>query len=97
MSKICENFLKACALTPDKTAVVTPDRETYSYSELKRYSEALICGFERLGLKQGDVVLTSLENDLPFIMALLAAAEIGLVLAPISTRISESQYQRSIS
>jgi len=82
-----------CRLTPDRLAVIEPatDRKL-SYRELDERACRLGHWLQQhLGLTAGDVVVLISENRLEALDAGLACGKTGIVLAPISHRLSSAE------
>lgn len=82
------------ARTPDALAVVDGDRRL-SWAELAERVLALARGFRAEGLQPGDRLAIDLPNSLEWLIALLAAAEAGLVAVPLDPGLGyhELKYQ----
>ena len=69
------------ARTPDKSVVEEPRGKVCSYREMKSRSIRLANAYLRLGLRKGDVIAIQLPSCIDFLIAYIAAARIGAVLA----------------
>jgi fatty-acyl-CoA synthase len=80
--------------TPERVAVDYEDRRV-TYGELDAGSDALAAGFLEAGLRRGDRVATLTGNTPEHVQVLFACAKAGLVLLPLSWRLSppELRYQ----
>jgi fatty-acyl-CoA synthase len=65
-----------------------------SYAELKQAADRLAGGLAALGLGRGDHLALWLPSSLEWVLVQLAAARLGVVLVPISTRykVAEVEY-----
>jgi fatty-acyl-CoA synthase len=70
---------------PDSTAVLFQDRGL-SCAELRRDADRLAGGLTALGMRHGEHLAVWLPSNLDWVLLELAAARLGLVLVPISTR-----------
>lgn len=83
------------AVSPDRTALVTvADGASYSYREL----DARAVGCARmwlygLGLRPGDRVALLSSNRVEFLDAFFAAGKSGIVLVPLSTRLTPNELE----
>jgi len=82
-------------LTPDKTALVyVPTQERLTYCELN--SRAIGCArlwTEVCGLRKGDRVGILAHNCVEFLDAVFAAAKAGIILVPLSTRLTPHELE----
>ncbi len=62
----------------------TDGHNELSFEEIRWQSQRLAKHFLSLGLRKGDVLAVQLPNSIEFVIAHLAAAEIGLVFNPLS-------------
>lgn len=70
---------------PDKEAMVIDDRQI-TYDEMGRQVDALAKGLIRIGIQQEDKVAVWLSNRLEWPLVQFAAAKIGAITVPLSTR-----------
>merc|ERR1712070_948920 len=66
--------------TPLHSALCVPGQVMWSFSDVKKHSDALARGFTELGLKKGATVSANAE-DAASVVALIAAEKVGLKLA----------------
>jgi len=80
--------------TPNRVAIDYQDR-LVTYGELDRNSDAFAAAWHAAGLRHGDRVATLTGNTPEHVQALLACAKSGLILLPLSWRLTapELQYQ----
>lgn len=77
----------------DRTAVIAEDA-TYSYEELNRVVNRFANGLRRLGIREGDRVMSALpKNSLP-IVAMLGIMKIGAVYVPVSRNYPEERVNK---
>jgi acyl-CoA synthetase (AMP-forming)/AMP-acid ligase II len=76
---------------PDRVAVGTADRRLQlSYRDLDIAVQDLAGLLERLGIGPGDTVALCCGNSVEFVLTLLAAASIGVAVAPLDPGLSRS-------
>lgn len=63
----------------------------FSYSELNHRVNRLANGFVRFGLEKGNRVAVMANNCHEFVEAYFAVAKVGLVIVPVSTRLSTDE------
>lgn len=80
---IHEVLSEAASTHGDKTAF-TDGSTAITYEEVRRQSHRLAKHLLAMGLRKGDVLAVQLPNSIEFVIAHLAAAEIGLVFNPLS-------------
>lgn len=79
-------------LTPDKIALVeVRSGRRFTYAELDRRAAALASWWSRRGLTKGDRVGILSENRVEYVDAFFAAGKSGVVLVPLSTRLTEPE------
>jgi fatty-acyl-CoA synthase len=80
--------------TPNRVAIDYQDR-LVTYGELDRGSDALAAEWHTAGLRRGDRIATLTGNTPEHVQTLLACAKSGLILLPLSWRLTgpELQYQ----
>lgn len=87
---ITETIWQNCKANPTKEALVF-NGQVFSYQKLYQTSIAVTNKLLALGLKQGDVVATRLENPFTFLASVLAVAKIGAMCMPFSNKWSEEE------
>ena len=75
----------AAAQNPDGEALVCGERRM-TWREVAQQSAEIAAGFRKLGLQSGDRLAVLLGNRIEFVLALSAAAYLGLVTVLLSTR-----------
>ncbi|PLS18615.1 AMP-dependent synthetase [Bacillus sp. M6-12] len=88
------DLLKESALTFGKKTAFTDGENIISFEDAKRLSLRLAKHFLKIGLKKGDVLAVQLPNSLEYVIAHLAAAQIGLIFNALSPnyRMQELTY-----
>ncbi len=76
---------QAAARNGDGEALVCGDRRL-SWREVRRQSEQIAGGLQARGLRPGDRIAILLGNRIEFVLAVFAAARLGLVSVLLSTR-----------
>jgi hypothetical protein len=91
--------LDSAAATDPKMHVLRaiPQGYRWNNSDLLKQSDALACGFVDLGYQTGDTVATVLPNNVENIVAQMAAAKAGLVLASIDAGASTAGIQKVLA
>ena len=77
--------------TADKPAVILGSGDVLSYGELDVAANRGAHVLRDAGLRAGDTVAMCLENSLPFFAVTWAALRCGLVLVPVSARLTASE------
>jgi long-chain acyl-CoA synthetase len=72
---------------PDRTALVDPAGNTYSYGQLTQRADAVGRGLQRLGLRTGDAVVMLLPNGIELLSVYFAAMQTGLYVVPVNSRL----------
>jgi acyl-CoA synthetase (AMP-forming)/AMP-acid ligase II len=78
-------FREALARNPERAALVLGD-ERITYRELDSMVEAVAGNLARRGFGKGDRLALLLGNCFEFVYAVLAAARVGIIIVPMSTR-----------
>jgi fatty-acyl-CoA synthase len=85
-------------LTPDKTALVeAPSGRRFSYAALDRRARAMARLWSDCGCAPGDRVSILSENRVEYLDAFFAAGKSGVVLAPLSTRLTAPELAGQIA
>jgi acyl-CoA synthetase (AMP-forming)/AMP-acid ligase II len=79
---------------PGHALAVSGERQ-WSYGEVQAQASALAAALADLGVEAGDRVAINLPNGIEWIVATVAAAQLGAVVVPVSLRLSahELRYQ----
>lgn len=75
---------------PDRTALVHNGRET-SYAELAKWSLCFADLLHTLGAREGEVIAIQMPNIPQYVIALVAAARLGLITTSISPLLSSRE------
>lgn len=84
------------AAFPDKLAIVIGE-ERRSYSELAEQVRRLSVHLQEIGIGRGDHVGVALPNCIEFLLVLLAAADLGATVAPMSFSLPAEAIAASLS
>lgn len=71
-----------------RTAYVTPQGWSLSFSDLDRFSDEVAVGLARRGVGRGDVVALALGPGAEYLLGYLGAAKLGAVTAGVNTRLT---------
>jgi acyl-CoA synthetase (AMP-forming)/AMP-acid ligase II len=82
--------------SPDLPAVHLGGR-TATRGEVLAASRGAAHHLQKLGLRRGDTIAVWLPDGLPWLQLLFAAAEVGVLMVPISTRYKESEAQHIVA
>ncbi len=82
-------------VTPERAAIEFGDRRV-TYGQLDEASERLACALLARGLERGDRVATLTGNSPEHVEAFFACAKAGLMLMPLSWRLSASELAYQI-
>ncbi len=77
-------FWNLAAASPDRLALVDPERGEIKAGELAAASNQLVHGLRSLGFEQGDCVAAVLPNNAAILELYLACAQAGFYLTPIN-------------
>ncbi len=77
---------------PDDVFLRSDDR-SWTWAEAAAQSHALACSFQELGIEKGDRIALTMPNWPEFVIAVLAAAEIGAVIVPLNPAYSARDIQ----
>ncbi|MFJ2061328.1 class I adenylate-forming enzyme family protein [Streptomyces sp. NPDC087908] len=84
-------LLRAVEIAPERPAVVEPDGSWRTWSNVLDRVKRLATGFAGAGAHPGDRVAVALPNSKEYLECFFACAWAGLVIAPLNTRLSESE------
>ena len=90
-----ERFLQDRARNTPQRVAIDYDGRLVTYAELAAGADAFAAAFAEAGLQRGDRVATLTGNSPEHVMVLFACAQLGLILLPLSWRLTapELQYQ----
>ena len=94
MSTISRIFNRRANLTPAKSAICCEGR-ALDYGELATLVRRWACGMSQRGVRRGDHIAVLLPNNIEFIALMLAAADLGAVLVPLSTSLPAGAVRRA--
>ncbi|HZT65093.1 MAG TPA: acyl-CoA synthetase [Acidimicrobiales bacterium] len=77
-------FWRLAQNDPSKLAVVDPEERQVTYGELLAESNRLVHGLRRLGLKEGDGIVTVLPNGIDMYALYFAALQAGWYITPVN-------------
>ena len=84
-TSLLDMLYQAVQRNPDGEALVCGD-ERLNYGQLLSVSEQLAAGLAKRGIGQGDRIALLLGNRIEFVLMLFAAARLGAITVPMSTR-----------
>jgi long-chain acyl-CoA synthetase len=84
-ASLMEMLYQAVQRNPDGEALVCGDQRM-NYRQLSSVSEQLAAGLAKRGIGQGDRIALLLGNRIEFVLMLFAAARLGAITVPMSTR-----------
>lgn len=93
---IIDLFLQHAQRSPDKTAIEFGD-QSLSYRDVAQRTATLCATLRDMGVTRGDRILIALENGIEFSLSMLAAAELGAMIAPLSTSTPGDALARALS
>jgi len=86
---IIELFIENCNSFPHKNAIIF-EEEILSYVMLAERVKVASEQFCSIGIKKDSKILLLLPNSIEFVVSMLAAADIGAVIVPLSLTLSEN-------
>ncbi|WP_345993674.1 class I adenylate-forming enzyme family protein [Sulfurimonas sp. HSL-1716] len=90
------NFLiKNAKQFPDRAAIIVSDK-TYTYSELTEDVKCLSQLLENVGVQKKEHILILLDNSYEFVVTMFAVANLGAVLVPINTTMSDDAIEKAM-
>jgi 2-furoate---CoA ligase len=84
------SFLGSVARDPNALAIVDGDTRL-TYAQWHRWISALIAGFDRLGLKAGDHLVTVLQNNWQAATIHWACQFAGIIITPLNWRLTADE------
>lgn len=79
------------ATTPDRTALVAPDGESFSYAELNLRADGMARALSSSGVAKGDRVALLLPNSATFAALIHASMRLGAILVPLNLRLTPAE------
>jgi long-chain acyl-CoA synthetase len=96
MSPISTTFFDHARRLPDKAALCC-DGQAISYGDLAMLVRRWSAGLVAAGIRHGDLVGVVLPNCPEFVALMLAAADLGLVLVPVSPSLTHAALVRAFT
>ena len=93
---IIELIVKNAERFPDKSAIVFDD-EALTYRDLVDQVRKLSYAFNKLGVKRGTFIGLLLNNSIEFILSMLAAADLGATIVPMSSSLGRKDLLTAIN
>lgn len=94
-NSIIHYFLTHLTQTPTRIALIYQG-QSYTYQTLANAVQTTVIYLQSLQLQQGDVCVVALDNSPSFAALYLAAAELGLLLAPVASSSSAQALKTAI-
>jgi long-chain acyl-CoA synthetase len=92
---IIELILKNVERFPQKPAIVFDDC-ILTYEDLIERTRKLSCAFRNLGIRQGTFIGLLLNNSTEFVLSMLAAADLGATIVPMSNSLGQKDLLTTI-
>ncbi|MBL8550314.1 MAG: acyl--CoA ligase [Hyphomonadaceae bacterium] len=96
MSALLEVILHNAAAKPDACAIICGDARV-SYRELVRDAARVSNALAAKGVAEGDAIAVLAGNSIPFVTLMLAAADLGAMLAPLSPALPTDAIARAFA
>lgn len=93
---IIELIIKNAERFPDKPAIIL-DEHTLTYKNLVEETRKLSYAFRKLGVGQGTFIGLLLNNSTEFVLSMLAAADLGATIVPMSTSLGRKDLVTAIN
>ena len=93
---IVHHLLKNVELFPDKTAIIIVDT-SFSYREITEQARRLSYALSDIGVGKGTHIGILLNNSIEFVTTMLAVADLGATIVPMSSTTSSSAIITAIS
>lgn len=87
---------QAAARNPEGEALICGERRM-NWRETRRAAARLAGGFEALGVEPGDRIALMIGNRVEFVLAMFAAAQLGAICAPLSTRLQTPEIAYALN
>jgi acyl-CoA synthetase (AMP-forming)/AMP-acid ligase II len=81
----------------DRPAFVDPDGRVVTYANLHQRSDEVAAGMARAGVRERSVVALTLPSDSSYVVAYVAAAKLGAVVAGINPRLTATERERCLT
>ncbi len=93
---IIELILKNAERFPEKPAIVF-DESILTYKSLVEQTRKLSYAFKKLGVRQGALIGLLLNNSTEFVISMLAAADLGATIVPMSNSLGRKDLVTAIN
>ncbi len=94
LNNLSELLTRHVERQPERIALGSSDlKSTFSYRELARLVQSVKAQLSEFGLKRGDAVALFADNDLEFVLGLLAVVSSGARLAPLNPALSLAELR----
>ncbi len=93
---IAHYLLKNVELFPDKTAIIIADT-SFSYQEISEQTRRLSYALSDIGVGKGTHIGVFLNNSIEFVTTMLAVADLGATIVPMSITTSSNALLTAIS
>ena len=87
---LVEALRAASTTSPDKPAVILPDR-IFSFADLDRLSSTVAANLLDAGLRRAERIALHLTNGIEIVIAYYACFRIGAIALPINTRLKNDE------
>jgi len=91
------DWLARCVARDSDSPAIVAARQTLSYKQFADRSRDLASGLSRAGLRRGDIVAVHLPNIPEFLIAWLAANELGAVMQTVHTAYGPREVEHLLS
>jgi len=82
---------------PNRDALRVKSQDvSFDYKDFKKHAEAFTYGLASLGCRPGDTVATMLGNDVEMSILVLAAARLGVTVAPFDASMKRSDIESAL-
>lgn len=88
---VYQQFVETAIKYPDNAFYI--DEMEHSYSEVLQKTLCTIAAFERIGIREGDLVITGLDSRLEFLMISLALSAIGAIKVSVNKDIGSYELE----
>ena len=82
------SFWNWVELSPQRTAVIGPDKQSYTFLELSERVNQLSHGLYDLGLRRGDAIAVVVPNGIEWLEIFLATLQSGLYMVTINNKLT---------
>ena len=89
-----ESIAGAAARFGDRAALIFPDHDAVTFTELHDRSDHAASALARDGVAEGTVVALTMPSSVDYVVAYLALAKLGAITAGVNTRMSDAEKAR---